>query len=428
MEQEKQVVYFSDLFFSVLRRWKAILIFAVVFAVALGGFQLWRSKKAPVKEPDDTVASSIEYHEQQLEIISANIESQQKYMSESVLMSMNPYSVASITTDVYVLTDYQIMPGMDYQNPDKTVAIIRAYIAQLQTQEALSAYSAATKIDSKFLTELIQTEIISNSNLLSITVRCPDMTTAQALTKAICAQLEKSYEAVSSRITEHTYSILSTPSSDPVNLSVANAQNDANNRLSTLRQTLLDTNTELKELKKYDKEQKSTSPVVMAAIGAFVGACLVMGYVVVRHLVSNKIYSGRVLENRMDVRVLGAVPEKERCCLLHKLEGRAAAPLYDVIAMNICNYCGQQKELLLLGDLPETHKTALKAQLKELGITASFDGSPRTSASALKKLQEDRAVVLIYTCGQSLYPHAEKEIRMVTDHGKALIGCILVNG
>ena len=111
MEQEKQVIYFSDLFFAILKRWKAILIIAVVFAVALGGYGFLTSRK-PVT--DDDTAASISYKKQQVDIISDNILNQQKYMTDSVLMTMNPYDCGEITTDVYVDTNYQIQPELSY--------------------------------------------------------------------------------------------------------------------------------------------------------------------------------------------------------------------------------------------------------------------------------------------------------------------------
>ena len=92
MEQEKQVVYFSDLFFAVLKRWKAIVACALILAAALGGFALWKASKKGDSAAAEDAAKAVEYNQAQLDIISANILSQQKYMTESVLMTMDPYS------------------------------------------------------------------------------------------------------------------------------------------------------------------------------------------------------------------------------------------------------------------------------------------------------------------------------------------------
>ncbi len=426
MEQEKQVVYFSDLFFAVLKCWKAMIAAALILALALGAFQYWQNSKKDGLDSADDTAATIAYNEEQLTIISKNILNQQKYMTESVLMTMDPYNSGLVTVDVYVYTDYQIMPGMDYQNIDKTMAVIRSYITALQSQEALDAFCAATNIETNYVTELISTEIVANSNVLSIAVRCPNVEAAQKLAEAVVQQLEGAQDAVEDRITAHEISIVSTPSTEPVDLDVAKAQADAATRLANLQLSFTESQTALKTIQNYASDAKTTSPLIMAILGAFVGVFLVAAWAVVRHLGSNKIYSGRVLENRVELRVLGALPAKSSP--IHKLEGRAAEPLYDVLAMNIRNYCGAEKNILLLGAISDTHKNALSEELKALGIAATFDGSPLTCASALKQLRESSAVILIYTCGKSLYMQAEKEVCMVTDQEKALLGCILIDG
>ena len=133
-----------------------------------------------------------------------------------------------------------------------------------------------------------------------------------------------------------------------------------------------------------------------------------------------------ILEVALDYLACGLDPEK--VTLFSKLEGRATAPLYDVIAMNIRNYCGEEKNVLLVGTVSDNHKDALSKELKALGISATFDGSLLCSASALQQLRECSVVVSIYTCGKSLYPQAEKEVRMITEQNKRLLGCILIDG
>lgn len=426
MEQEKQVVYFSDLFFAVLKRWKAILACALILAVALGGFQFWKNSKKGNPAAAEEAAKAVEYNQAQLDIISANIFSQQKYMTESVLMTMDPYNSGKVTVDVYVYTDYQILPGMEYQNTDKTMAVMRSYITALQTEEARAAFSAAANVPAEYVTELITTETVSNSNALCVTVRCPTAEQAQRLADAVVAQLQSAQASVAERITAHEISIVSNPTAEPVDLDVAKAQSDAALRLSNLNLSYTEAETALKTLQNYTADNQTTGPVLMAVLGAFAGAFLVAVWAVAVHLGSNKIYSGRVLENRVDIRVLGALPEK--VTLLSKPEGRATEPLYDVIAMNIRNYCGESKSVLLTGAVSDTHKAALSKELTALGISAVFEGSLLTSASALKQLGESAAVVPIYTCGKSLYTQAEKEVAMVTQQHKTLLGCILIDG
>ncbi len=426
MEQEKQVIFFSDLLFSALYRWKAMVAAALILALALGGFQLYRSSGTDVVSQG--AAASVEHGQNQVHTIEENIKSQQEYMENSILMTMDPYNVSKITTDFYVYTDYQILPGMEYQNPDKTPVVLRAYRMLLHSQEALDAFCAATQLPAAYLPELIATEVVNNSNTLSITVRCPDMKTAQALTDAIVAYLESSKAHVEQEITQHDISVISSPSNSPVDLELAKEQTEAATRLTTLRQSLSNANAELKTLKILASDAQAVSPVVMAVIGAVLGVFLVGGWAVIAHLASDKVYSGRVLENRIGIRVLGAVPGNGKHKLLRKLEGRATEAAMDVIAMNIRNYCDGKTALLCLGSWNEEQQSALKAALKELGITATFEGSLLTSTAALKALPEAEAVVLLGICGKTRYAQTEKEMLLIADQDKPLLGTVLLGG
>ncbi|MBQ4563354.1 MAG: hypothetical protein IJA58_02605, partial [Lachnospiraceae bacterium] len=63
-----------------------------------------------------------------------------KFLSEAGVCSRREadrlVESGKVTVDVYVYTDYQILPGMEYQNTDKTMAVMRSYITALQTEEA----------------------------------------------------------------------------------------------------------------------------------------------------------------------------------------------------------------------------------------------------------------------------------------------------
>lgn len=428
MEQEKQVIFFSDLLFCALYRWKAMVAAMLILALGLGGFQFYKNSKVSTKNLSAEATASIAHTQQQIKTINDNIKSQQEYMANSILMTMDPYNVSKITTDFYVYTDYQIIPGMDYQNPDKSPAALRAYKMLLNTQEALDSFCDATGLPAKYLPELITTEVITNSNDLCITVRCPDMQTAQALTDSIIEYLKKVHTEVQTGIATHETSVITSISNSPVDLDLAKEQADAALRLTTLRQSLQDANTELKALRNIASDAKATSPIVMAMLGAILGIILVGGWAVLCHLTTDKVYSGRVLENRTGIRILGAVPAAGKHRFLRKLEGRATEPAMDVIAMNILNYCGEHKKLLCLGSWSQDRKEELDAALKELGIIPSFAGSPLTDKDALKQLPSHEAVVLLGICGESRYTNTEKEMQLVADQNKALLGCVLCGG
>lgn len=425
-QKEKQVIFFSDLLFSVLYRWKALIAAVLILALALGGFQLYQNSK-PCANVTEEAQASLVHAQRRIKTISQNIKSQQEYLANSLLMTMDPYQVSRITTDFYVYTDYQIIPGMDFQNPDQSPAVLRAYKMLLSTDEALDAFCQATGLERLYLSELISAEVVTNSNVLSITIRCSDDQTAQKLNDAVVVFLRSKQNEIATQITDHTVSVITTAAASPVDTDLAKLQDEAVSRLTTLQNAMVEANANLTAVQNLVSETSATSPVVMAVLGAVLGVFLVAAWSVVCHLASDKVYSGRVLENRTGIRVLGAVPGSNKYKLIKKLEGRATTPAMDVIAMNIRNYC-DGKDLLCLGQWSEDKKQALSEALKDVGITATFEGSLLTSAEALKQLKQHEAVVLLDSCGTSRYDQIQKQMLLIADQDKALLGCVLLGG
>lgn len=118
----EQEIDLKDLMFAVLRKWRPIILIAIVFAVLLGGMkgagalkQMKDSEYLAAKQQEydnsmDQYAISKASLEKEVENIKASLESQNEYMEKSVLMNINPYDEYVTAADFYVGTDYQIMP------------------------------------------------------------------------------------------------------------------------------------------------------------------------------------------------------------------------------------------------------------------------------------------------------------------------------
>ena len=94
--------------------------------------------------------------EKEVENIKASLESQNEYMEKSVLMNINPYDEYVTAAAFYVGTDYQIMPGMAYQDPNTASSIMQAYV-MIQNGDmynyVLNGMSAP--LDRRYLQELV---------------------------------------------------------------------------------------------------------------------------------------------------------------------------------------------------------------------------------------------------------------------------------
>lgn len=101
----EQEIDLKDLMFAVLYKWRPIIITAVIAAVLLGGFKGMRSFQN--YRDADAQAEAQESYQQDLEVyntskaayereidnITNDIQKQQEYLENSVLMNVSPYDV-----------------------------------------------------------------------------------------------------------------------------------------------------------------------------------------------------------------------------------------------------------------------------------------------------------------------------------------------
>ena len=71
---------------------------------------------------------------------------------------MSPYDIYEARADIFIKTDYEIMPGMVYQNVDYTDTILQTYQSVMTSVAFLSHIAESTGIDVQYLQELIKIE------------------------------------------------------------------------------------------------------------------------------------------------------------------------------------------------------------------------------------------------------------------------------
>ena len=122
----EQEIDLKDLMFAVLHKWRSILLVAIVAGVLLGGVKAVMTYQS--QNDEETILAAEEQYEDDLHSYERNketmerelgnlqtdIENQQNYLEKSVLMNMSPYDIYEARADIFVKTDYEIMPGMFY--------------------------------------------------------------------------------------------------------------------------------------------------------------------------------------------------------------------------------------------------------------------------------------------------------------------------
>ncbi len=440
---DDQVIYLKDLLFSVLYRWKHILIFGLILAVLLGGLKgvsTYRSAQVGETGSEAPITEDVEKDSQQskLEILQASYAYQEAYLQESILMQIDPYDFYRASLSVYVSNDYQIMPGMDYQTPDLSNVILSSYVSRITSENYMKDLATKLGTTSSHIKELLNISTDSNTRMLSITISHPLQEGAQALMDDLVLHLEQKQPEIAQTVQAHQIHIYQQDAYEAKDPALADIQ--AQNI-----QRLLDLQVSIDELKasvdapadmliQVNTPSVLKSTVIFGIIGFVLGAFVVVAVIFVNHIASNKVYSARTLSNRTHVKILGAMNTIEKMDsitrALRRLDNRSLVEgeqQAKLIAANIQNLCADAKHLLITGS---AESAVLSDALKQAMPNVQIDlcGSLLRDVSAVHALSNCDRVLLVEKCGVSHYSDILQTMSVIADNEKTLLGCVLLNG
>lgn len=457
----EQEIDLKDLMFAVLHKWRSILLVAIVAGVLLGGVKAVMTYQS--QNDEETILAAEEQYEDDLHSYERNketmerelgnlqtdIENQQNYLEKSVLMNMSPYDIYEARADIFVKTDYEIMPGMFYQNVDYTDTILQTYQSVMTSVAFLSHIAESTGIDVQYLQELIQIErgstVVGNTskltNLLTVTVKNSSKKDAEAVLKKLLEGIESLQVNITANIGEHTVNTVNKSTGATVDLALADRQREQNNQLISLQQSLEEKQQALNDLEEPAKLTSASTATIKSGIkygilGGVLGGFMIVFFVCVVFVMSDKVYSSKELRRRSNVKVLGVFPVSGKKAgavdrLLNRLEGKVFAVTEEdeaaLIAANISNYAGEIKKILVTGTIAEdmvTHAARLLSD-RLSGIEIVSGQNMLKNVETIKMLPSCGGVVLVEQAGLTTYSMMGQEMEKVVDLQKEIIGCIV---
>lgn len=447
-----QMIYLKDLLFAAMYRWRSILAAALILAFLLGGVKTVFGLSALNGNPaidtseDQTALQIYEIRkasiDQQILLLEKRIQSQQTYLSNSVLMQIDPFGFYEAHLTVYVDTNYQISPGMAYQNPDKTASVINGYQSALSGNQILQPLADATGIQPQYISELITMTAPINTNILVISVKYPDAAGAQKFVDLIAENLESIHAQIEQAIVPHEVRIVAQSAQPRVDATLEITQKTELDSMTTLINALKDAQDRQAALTAPGYEPPTPSNIVKDVIiyfviGAILGVFLAVLVFIFVHIASDKVYSARTLRNRTGIKVLGCVnstlQKNPLDRWLRKLEGRNTSDIQSqssLLAVNIRNRCVQAKHLLVISEADASAKAPIVQALRETlsGVQVDDCGSLLQDKSALEALAICDSVLLVAQCNHSQYANLKQEMAIISDCGKQLVGCVLLGG
>lgn len=450
----EQEIDLKDLMFAILHKWRPIIICAIILGIALGGYKVGnglakqRDAEFVQKEQENYNNDILTYertksnYEREIKNLTTNLEYQEDYYNNSILMQISPYDKCVAQADIFVKTGLpEIVDGKYILLMDNADSILKAYASYIKQGGGVS--TEVSKGNINYLQELIHTDIDYDSDMISLTVSYTDEDGAEKILDEILSNIQDQQISIQNKMGDHQVIVLNKDVKSVTDLALATLQKNSSDLLTTLQKTLDDKQNALEELKEPNKPAALSNVTLLKSgvkygiLGGVLGGFIAVFYSCVSFLMSDKLYSSKELKNRFGIKTLGVFsPEgKKRAFMkidkwLDRLEHKAdmsEADTYEVIAINVENYKDDCSKILVTGtvelEILQDVATELSSKCETLKLTAAADMNK--SPSTLKMLSEYEGIILVEKRGRSIIGEIQKELDVIENLQKKVVGCII---
>ena len=454
----EQEIDLRDLMFAVFRKWRLIVLFAFIFSVFLGGYKC--VKELINKNNEEYVAEMKEQYltdqtkyeqskkgyESDIESFNASITNQEEYKEKSILLKLNPYNKETASVDVFVkMSEMPESSGVTATSVDFADSVVKAYASAIQQGGFLEDISREMGIELIYLKELITVTTDYDSNMLNVSVAYTDKEGAGKILDEILKNLKTMYPDIQEHLGQHNLSVMNQNVGVLTDQTLADYQKLKVEDLSATNKKLEDTEKALKGL------EEPAKPVALSRIsiikegvkygilGCFVGALLVVFCVCVVYVMNGKINTDDDLKNRFGLKLLGGFLQTRVKRVfsgidmwLDRLEGRdivSDETVVDIISSNILGMINKGESIFLTGMVEETRLADLTEKIQQRLSKLKFGlGTDIVhNAESLQNLQQYDIVILVVSRRQTKLREIEKEIEVVHNMKKELLGYIVLN-
>lgn len=447
-----------DLLFYLLRRWRALILSALVLGLLLGGYSARKGLHTlrdaeAVKEADtETEAARKQYDllrevlNRQIAQIQEEIAAQDNYKETSILMNIDPYNEYRVSHVYYVSTDYQIMPGMSYQNPDRALSILNAYVKAAQSGQILNHVLSELKseITIRNLKELIQVEADPGNHLFTIITKGESEKLPTSIMDYIEKDLKESQDAITESIGAHSIALVQKSSGYTVDMDLADLIGNQENNVTNLQMSLSQKQEELLKLKVPENSTVSRQSVMKeigkyGAVGFFGGGFLALLGLLAAYLFGGRLFSEHGLEWKYGLQTLAhCYREKKKRpfgCIDKWIDRMAGVDMqegglfYQLADARIQALAGKESKVGIVSDMDQGELEAFHRQFLSLqsGIEYILLGNIHHDADQFRLLSKVDAFVIMADSERSRMPFVEKMVKDAKLFRKPVLGMLILS-
>ena len=446
-------VSLSALFWTVLSKWRILLVWTLLFALLLGGVRVWKSgylqsRQSVGAAPSEADSLKLLELEGEAELLQRELEIQELFVTRSLTMNVDPNALYTITNTYYVDAGYQILPENTYQSPDPTSALLEGYSAGLQAMN-LASLAGDEKLPEEIgvfdwdKDLLVISTCKAKSGILVVSISGGTKEQAETLAVAVEEALAGATPTLEKAVCPHTLTLLGSVRSISRDETIEEFQTDQRKRIDDLRAELeaavsrRDAFKSLLGQSGLGLKAVLKSAIKYALIGAFAGFLLCAGCYALKFLLGDRLLDGESLVIRYGARFLGVHGTGKKQTRLDAAiaKRRGIAPLREeeksLRRMGASLQCAAKgmDRILLIGSVDQAQLERLAAQLAatgELGAAVTACGDVEADAGAIHAIAGAETVFCVEELGECSHRRIRGELATLAAQGKRCGGFLLL--
>lgn len=322
--QYEDEINLVTLLFKVCQRWRSLVIVAAVAAVCIGGTKLAiniqsLSDEEVIAEREAKYRDLVGNYEAEGESLERRMESNQReltlqteYNEKSTLMKIDPQNEWVGYRNLYIDTNYQIIPNSSVQNENPAYKIMYAYHDYYASGFYADVMERLTFDvgELKYLRELLTVSVDASRYSITINTLADTKEHCDELLKVASEVIQGRYDFVAASLGEHTMTMSEPVSNAQINTGRQQFQIDQRNKEADYRNNEYQLNEEYREWEEKEVEVKGEYPVIdmkaaakngvkwilLAGVGGGFLSCVIL---FIKYMLSGRIKSVDDLGHRV---------------------------------------------------------------------------------------------------------------------------------
>lgn len=325
----EQEINLGKVFYRIFRDWRKIFVIAMTIAViaGAGNFVMKRLRTANpeyIEKAEENYLRELTAFEAMGETLRREIDNleetraeRETYNTTSILMKINPFREFNASLQLYIATDYQIMPELIYQNPDLSNRILRSYITYMVNGDMYQYIMnhMAQPVELRYLKEVLSISADYDNRMVTLSVQNVDAESCEEILNYALEGILKKQPEIVEAIGEHELNSVNQAVYEAVNLELDEWQKGNIQYVSELSILLQQKAEALAAWEQSPQPQKDfTAPrilknsIKMMILGFIIGAVLAAVYIAFRYIMSDKLQDAKDLKSRFGLRVIAQLP------------------------------------------------------------------------------------------------------------------------